>query len=150
MRKSGKKKGKAEFSVNFKTNAVLLARESGNITETSKKVGVSRPTLRTWIAEFENSMAADPKVSDAAVRAIEDASAIRQKFLCEHYDSLTTVIRKAISRADELIPKADNLGSIVNAIERLANVIKEFTPADEANPTSTTINLLQQTIESRK
>lgn len=147
MRKSGKKK---IFSDKFKTDAVILAQETGNIAETAKKVGVSRPTLRAWIAEFKDSKVADTKVSKAVVRAIEDASAIRQAFLREHYDSLSEVIRKAISRADELIPKADNLGSIVNAIERLANVIKEFTPADEANPTSTTINLLQQTIESRK
>lgn len=151
MAKSGKKGGKYErHDTEYRAKAVRLAQESGNITETAKRMGISRPTLRTWIQEFSVPKVVDPVTANAVAKAIEDASAIRQAFLREHYDSLSEVIRKAISRADELIPKADNLGSIVNAIERLANVIKEFTPADEANPTSTTINLLQQTIESRK
>ena len=150
MAKNVKATAKKKHDTEYRAKAVRLARESGNVTETAKRMGISRRTLQHWMAEFAEPRPVDPETSKAVARAIEDASAIRQAFLREHYDALSGVIRKAISRADELIPAADSLGSVVNAIERLANIVKDFTPADEANPTGTTINLLQQTIDNRK
>lgn len=141
---------KKRHDTEYRIKAVRLAQESGNVTETAKRMNISRRTLQHWIAEFATPQPVDPETSRAVARAIEDASAIRQAFLREHYDAMSEVIRKGIARADTLITSADSLGAVVNALEKLSTIIKDFTPADEANPINQTINLLQQTIDSRK
>jgi transposase-like protein len=133
-----------------KAKAVMYYRSCKNTAETARKFGVSRRTIARWIEEYPDIVAVSPEAANAYARAIEDASAIRLAFLREHYDGLSTVIRKAITRAEKLIDKADSLGSVVNAIERLSAVIKDFTPAEDANAGGTTINLLQQTIADQK
>lgn len=146
MRKSGKISGKRErYDAEYRAKAVRLYQESGNLAEAARRMRISRPTLRAWIQESSIPKVIDPVTSNAVARAIEDASAIRQRFLREHYDALSVVIKKGIKRADELISKADNLGSVVNALEKLAGIVKDFAPIEENTP-ATTINLLQQTI----
>ena len=141
-------KAPKNYTLEERAKAVMLYRTNKNISLTATKFGISRPTLMKWLKEFPDIEAVDPATSAACVRAIEDASAIRLAFLREHYDNMSTVIRKGIKRADQLIENADNLGSVVNAIERLSTIIKDFTPAEDVNPTSTTINLLQQTLNN--
>ena len=133
-----------------KTQAVMYYRNCNNATETARKFGVSRRTIERWIEKYPDIVAISPEAANAYARAIEDASAVRLAFLREHYDGLSNVIKKAITRASSLIDKADSLGSVVNAIERLSAVIKDFTPAEDANTGGTTINLLQQTIADQK
>ena len=133
-----------------KARAVMYYRACNNSAETARKFGVSRRTIARWIEEYPDVVAVSPEAANAYARAIEDASAVRLAFLREHYDDLSDVIKKAIARASLLIDKADTLGSVVNAIERLSAVIKDFTPADDANAGQTTINLLQQTLQHKK
>ncbi len=147
MAKSGKRSGKkSPYDAEYRAKAVRLYQETGNLTEAARRMKVSRPTLRAWIQDCSTPKAVDPETSRAVARAIEDASAIRQAFLREHYDALSEVIRKGIKRADNLIEQADNLGSVVNALEKLAGIVKDFAPVEEANPVNNTINLLQQTV----
>ena len=125
-------------------------RTCNDVKKTAVKYGVSMRTVQRWAKEYTDVVAVSTQTSEAYTRAIEDASAIRLAFLREHYDGLSDVIRKAITRASLLIENADTLGSVVNAIERLSSVIKDFSPADDANSGQTTINLLQQTINDAK
>lgn len=149
MKKSVKKEtsGKpANYSREERLRAVMLYRETGNLSQTAKQVGISRVTMGAWIKEFDDIRTVDAATSAACVRAIEDASAIRQKFLAEHYSGLTRLINKAITRLETLIDNSESIPAINNALENAANIIKDFTPVEDKS-TGIQVNLLQQSIK---
>ena len=151
MKNSGKQNikqtsEKRGFSREERLQAVMLYRETGNISQTAVRVGVSRVALRAWIKEFNDVATIDPRVSAACIRAIESASEIRQEFLLKHYAGLTRLIEKAINRLEVLIDKSESIPAVNSALENAANIIRDFTPTED-KPTGVQVNLLQQTIK---
>lgn len=150
VKKSVKQKpGKKGFSEEEKMRAVIRYKDCGNLSLVAREVGISRVALSSWIKEYQYLTKYDSAASQACAKAIERASEVRETFLKEHYSAISGVIKKGLDKADELIDNANTLNSVVLAIEKLAAIIRDFTPRDnDDNPA--TINLLQQTVNAIK
>lgn len=134
---------------------------NGNASAIARKYGVARSTFLAWLPIYSNDFLCDndiitdacvsaiEKTSEAVIQSIYSNNATRQQFLEEHYAEIGNAISANIRAISQRLKKPDNIPmrDLAASLNALSGIIKEFLPVEEQG--STTINLLQQTINNQ-
>lgn len=145
-------KTKHRYTTKEKREALIVLRDNSfNYYRTEKQLGIRRDTLRRW-AEADTS----GTVADGAIKAMEqtielNASKARMQFISKHYDKLSELAGKTISKALELLdnePDLQYVNGLLKIITDFMLKMGESGQNSESSSVSNIYNVIQQTIQT--
>lgn len=127
-----KKKKKKRYTAEEKTRAVMMLRECGSIAHTARACGVPRTTLKQWDAAYDNTPQ-PPDIQEIETEVVRRVTDAKREFLAVHYNRLSTAFGYAIAQVlIDMQAKPPSALAAATIAEKLANIIKLFSTAEEA------------------
>jgi len=147
-------KNKTEYNWEYKLKALVVLRDNNfNATKTSKELGITPNTLRTWKARYGARVYGDidkrvPNANKeygiALTNVGEEMKDLHTNFLRKAMD----VKLKALERLESLLKTEKNTSRVTEAIRLLHEISSDKpTDGDGASTVNTYINYIKQTYQ---
>lgn len=138
------------YTAEEKINAIKVLQENGyNINKTAVQTGVSRSSLMAWSKQYGKEALQRDSVAIIAESVNKNAAKLKINFLQKHYNRMSDLAEKAISRALTLVEFEPDLAKVNNTIKVISDFVTKAAgeQGEEAETVrNNNLTLIEQTI----
>lgn len=141
-------KVKIMYTEEQRIQAVKMLRDNGfDYKATSRELGISTDTLRSWKCRYQNVIDLSPECV-VAQKVELDLAMVKLNFVSENYRAMDELAKASIERALTLVKSEEDLGKVNGTIKIITDFMAKMNGVDEQKrpESGMTVNVIKESI----